>query len=122
MPISPPEAVVQAQLDAYNARDIDTFMRYWAVDAQYFEHPNTLLANGAAQIRERHLARFQEPNLFGRLINRMVMGNRVIDHEIVTRTFAEGPGHLSVIAIYEVADDQITKAWFMLGPRVLAAH
>ena len=122
MPISPPEAVVQAQLDAYNARDIDTFMRYWAVDAQYFEHPNTLLANGAAQIRERHLARFQEPNLFGRLINRMVMGNRVIDHESVTRTFAEGPGHLSVIAIYEVADDQITKAWFMLGPRVLAAH
>lgn len=122
MHISPPEVIVQAQLDAYNARDIDTFMRYWAADAQYFEHPNTLLANGAAQIRERHLARFQEPNLFGRLINRMVMGNRVIDHEIVTRTFVEGAGHISVIAIYEVTDDQIAKAWFMLGPRVLATY
>ncbi len=119
MRISTPEAIVQAQLDAYNARDIDAFMRYWADDAQYFEFPNTLLASGAAQIRERHRARFQEPNLFGRLINRMVLGNCVVDHEHVTRTFPEGPGHVSVIAIYEVLDGKIAKAWFKLGPRVL---
>ena len=120
MSISTPETIVQAQLDAYNARDIDAFMRYWADYAQYFEFPNTLLASGAAQIRERHLARFQEPNLFGRLINRMVLGNCVIDHENVTRTFAEGPGHVSVIAIYDVLNGKIAKAWFKLGPRVLS--
>ena len=34
-----PEQVVQAQLDAYNARNIDAFLATYAVDAQLFEHP-----------------------------------------------------------------------------------
>ena len=38
-----PQDVVQQQLDAYNARDIDAFMACWADDAQYYEHPDTLL-------------------------------------------------------------------------------
>ena len=55
--------VVQSQLDAYNARDIETFMSHWADDALYYSHPSELLAKGASQIRERHVARFREPNL-----------------------------------------------------------
>jgi hypothetical protein len=81
------ERIVQRQLDAYNARDIDGFMAMWASDAQYFEHPSQLLASGAAEIRVRHIARFKEANLFGRLIKRMVVGNKVVDQEVVTRTF-----------------------------------
>lgn len=54
-----PQDVVQQQLDAYNARDIDAFMACWADDAQYYEHPDTLLASGKAAIRERHLVRFR---------------------------------------------------------------
>jgi hypothetical protein len=114
-----PDAVVQMQLDAYNARDIEKFMAAWAEDAQYFEHPSTLLASGSAQIRERHVARFREPNLHGSLVNRMVVGNTVVDHEKVIRTFSEGPGHVDVIAIYEVNGGRIAKAWFIMGPRAL---
>ena len=116
-----PETIVQGQLDAYNARDINAFMQYWADDALYFEHPDKLLASGAAAIRERHISRFTEPNLHGSLVTRMVMGNKVIDMEKVTRTFPEGSGHIEVIAIYEVAGDRIAKAWFMMGPRTLDA-
>lgn len=116
-----PAAIVQRQLDAYNARDIEAFMATWSVDAEYFEHPAKLLARGAAQIRERHVARFQEPNLYGRLINRIVVGNTVIDHESVTRTFPEGTGQIDVIAIYEVENDRIAKAWFILGEHNLDA-
>jgi hypothetical protein len=110
---------VQQQLDAYNARDIEAFMSYWAEDAQFFAFPSELLASGSAQIRERHLVRFQEPNLFGRLIKRMAVGNMVVDQEVVTRTFPEGPGHIDVIAIYEVEGAKIRKAWFKLGTPVL---
>jgi hypothetical protein len=46
---------VQAQLDAYNAKDIDRFMQWWADDCQYHLFPSELLADGAAQIRERHI-------------------------------------------------------------------
>jgi hypothetical protein len=116
------ERIVQRQLDAYNARGIDGFMAMWAADAQNFEHPAKLLASGAAEIRARHIARFEEANLFGRLIKRMVVGNNVIDQEVVTRTFPEGTGRVDVIAIYEVKDDKIANAWFILGSPVLDAQ
>jgi hypothetical protein len=110
---------VQKQLEAYNAHDIDAFMHWWADDAQYYEFPARLLASGAAEIRERHVVRFREPNLFGRLINRLSVANLVIDQETVTRTFPEGPGEVDVIAIYEVENGRIAKAWFKLGsPRL----
>jgi len=114
-------AIVQGQLDAYNAKDIDAFMRFWAEDAQIFAHPATLLAEGAAAIRARHVLRFQEPNLFGRLIQRMTVGNTVVDREVVSRTFPEGPGTVDVIAIYELADSRIRRAWFVTGEPVLTS-
>jgi ribosomal protein S18 acetylase RimI-like enzyme len=106
---------VQNQLEAYNAHDIDAFMQWWADDAQYYEFPARLIANGAAAIRERHVVRFREPNLCGRLINRLSVANLVIDQETVTRTFPDGPGEVDVIAIYEVENGKLAKAWFKLG-------
>lgn len=108
-------AVVQRQLDAYNAKDIEAFMACWAQDAKIYAHPDTLLADGAAAIRARHELRFREPNLFGRLVQRMSVGNTVVDREAVTRTFPEGPGQVDVIAIYELAAGRITRAWFVMG-------
>jgi hypothetical protein len=105
-----PEIIVQRQLDAYNARDIDALLAIYAPDARQYEHPATLLASGAAEMRERMALRFQEPNLHARLLQRVVMGNVVIDHEEVSRTFPEGPGLVDMIAIYEVVDGKIQSA------------
>jgi hypothetical protein len=114
-----PEAVVQRQLDAYNAHDIDGFLATYSTDAQLFEHPSKLLASGQAQLRERYVARFNEPNLHAVITKRIVMGNVVIDHEKVTRTFTEGPGKLEAVAIYEVRDGKIMKTWLLLGSKTL---
>lgn len=114
-----PEVVVQRQLDAYNAKDIGALLAIYAVNAEQFEHPAKLLASGSAQICERFAARFKEPNLHAHLVKRMVMGNVVIDQEIVTRTFPEGAGKIELVAIYEVLDDKITKAWFISGAKTL---
>ena len=116
-----PAAVVQRQLDAYNARDVEALMATYADDAEQFEHPAKLLASGQAQLRERFAARFQEPNLHAQLVNRIVAGRIVVDHEIVTRTFPEGPGKLELVAIYEVRDGRIAKAWFIPGAKTLEA-
>jgi hypothetical protein len=118
MPISP-EAVVQCQLDAYNARDLDALIATYADDVQMFEHPATLLASGAAALRERMAVRLQEPDLHAVLLNRMVMGNRVVDHERVTRTFPEGTGQIDMLMIYEVEHERIARAWVMAGSRTL---
>ncbi|WP_448951878.1 nuclear transport factor 2 family protein [Labrys neptuniae] len=118
---SPAEAVIAGQLAAYNARDIEAFMAFWHEDAEVFEHPSTLLASGAAEIRARHLVRFQEPELHGKLIGRLCLGTLVVDQETVTRNFPEGLGEIDVIAIYEVTDGRIAKAWFKFGAPRLAA-
>ena len=114
-----PETVVQRQLDAYNARDLDALMATYAADAQQFEHPSKLLASGASQIRERSALRLQELNLHATLLQRTVMGNIVIDRETVTRTFPEGAGTIELVAIYEVQSGRIAKAWFIFGTKTL---
>lgn len=113
------ELPVQRQLEAYNAGDIDAFMPWWADDCQYYAFPSTLLAGNAAEIRERHIERFKEPDLHGTRLTRSVVGNVVIDHEAVTRTFPEGKGEVDVVCIYEVENGEIAKAWFKLGERRL---
>lgn len=75
---SDPSSVVQRQLDAYNARDVDAIIATYADDAQQFEHPSKLLASGTAELRERFAARFKEPNLHAQLLNHTVMGHIVI--------------------------------------------
>lgn len=114
-----PAAVVQKQLDAYNARDIQALMECYAHDAQQFEYPAKLLASGAEQIRNRHIERFKETNLYAHLQHRFVLGNTVVDHEKVTRTFADGVGHIELIAIYQVVEGRISSARFISGPREL---
>ncbi|MBI2516813.1 MAG: nuclear transport factor 2 family protein [Opitutae bacterium] len=118
---SDPAVVVQRQLDAYNARDLDTLLAIYADDAQTFEHPAKLLARGTTELRERFALRFQEPNLHAALLQRTVMGHIVVDHERVTRTFPEGPGTVELMMIYEVRDGRITQAWSIPGPKVLLA-
>lgn len=115
-----PEIVVQRQLDAYNAKDIDAWVATYAKDAQQFEHPAKLLASGHAEIRARIVPRLSEPNIYARLISRTVMGKVVIDHEVVTRTFPEGPGKVELVCIYVVDNGLIQSASFVFGPPILA--
>lgn len=118
-----PIAVVQAQLDAFNARDIDALMATYASDAEQYQLHGDLLARGHEQMRPRFLLRFQEPDLHARLISRTVMDNLVVDLEIITRNFPEGIGTLDMLCIYEVADGRIQKASFAPARTILArAH
>jgi hypothetical protein len=119
-PTSPdPVAVVQRQLDAYNARDIEALLAIYAADAELYEHPSKLLATGSASLRERFAARFREPNLHAKLLNRIATAHTVIDHELVTRTFPEGPGTQELTMIYEVNAGRIARAWSILGTKTV---
>lgn len=116
-----PAFPVHQQLVAYNARDIDAFMAWWAPDCRCYAFPDTLLAEGAEAIRARHEARFREPDLHGALLSRIVVGDVVVDHELVQRNFPEGRGEVEVLCTYEVVDGLIARAWFKMGPPRLHA-
>ncbi len=120
MPLSnDPATIVQRQLNAFNARDLDALLATYADDAEMFEHPSKLLAKGTAAFRERYTARFQEPNLHATLLSRTVMGHIVVDHEEVARTFPEGSGKIKLLMIYEVQHGRIAKAWSIAGEKTL---
>lgn len=110
--------VIRRQLEAYNARDIEAFMEFWALDAEVYAWPNTLLASGVEAIRSRHTERFKEPDLFAKLISRVGVGGLVIDREVVTRNFPEGCGTIDVLGIYELEGGKIKRAWFKQGTPV----
>jgi hypothetical protein len=117
-----PEAVVQRQLDAYNARDLDALLATYAPDARQFELPAKLLATGHAEMRPRFAMRFEEPDLHARLLQRAVMGNIVIDHEEVSRNFPEGRGKVDLVVIYEVADGLIRSQTAQVSKQRLDAQ
>ncbi|HEX8954943.1 MAG TPA: nuclear transport factor 2 family protein [Burkholderiaceae bacterium] len=115
-----PEGLVQRQLDAYNAKDLEAWLATYAPDARQYEFPATLLADGHEQIRTRSAPRFQEPDLHAKLLSRSVLDEVVIDHEEVTRNFPEGRGTIRLICIYRVRDGLIREASFVFGEKALA--
>lgn len=114
-----PEAVVQQQLDAYNARDLDAWLGTYATDAEQYELHGVRLARGHAEMRERMAQRFAEPDLHAQVLRRIVMGPIVVDHERVTRNFPEGRGTIEMTCVYEVKDGRIVRASFAFGEKRL---
>ena len=101
-----PEAVVQKQLDAYNAKDLYGFMATMSETVALYEFgQETPAAMGFESVKEIYSNLFKNsPNLHSTLVNRIVMGNKVIDHEsIVGRSGSSGTLELSVV--YEVNDE-----------------
>lgn len=110
-----PEQVVQRQLDAYNARDVDAWLATYHPDAEHYELHGGRIARGRSELKQRIQIRFSEPDLHALLLSRTVMGTIVVDHELITRNFPEGRGHVEMICIYEVAFEVIVRATFALG-------
>lgn len=116
---SDPAGVIERQVEAYNRKDIEALIALYTPDSELYEHPSTLLCKGTAQLKARYLDRFKEPNLHAVIKHRSVIGPLVIDHEVVTRSFAEGPGTIEVAIIYEVKAGRITRSWMLPGIKTL---
>ncbi|PFH12455.1 hypothetical protein BCF11_4939 [Collimonas sp. PA-H2] len=115
------EEIVQKQLAAYNARDMDAFLATYADEVELFGFPNTPSAKGKDEMRKRYTVRFSDTLLHCVIVKRIVMGDTVIDHERIRVTLPEGPGVMEAIAIYEVEDGKIAKVTFISGKKTPGA-
>jgi hypothetical protein len=97
-----PADLVQAQLDAYNAHDVEALIATYAAGARQYEYPDRLLAQGAPALRERMAARFEASRPHAQLLHRVALGNTVIDHERIVNQTLDGPVVRELIAIYEI--------------------
>ena len=77
------EAVVQRQLEAYNARDLDAFVAQYADGVELYRPPAAAPALvGRAALRDFYAReRFVHDGLHADLLHRSVLGATVIDHE-----------------------------------------
>lgn len=104
------EAIIQRNLEAYNARDIEAFMNDYTDDVKLYQYPNTLQTEGKEAMRKSYSNWFnQVKDLKAIVKKRIVFENKVIDEEQVT---ANGQ-ILNAVAIYEVENGKIVKVTFM---------
>lgn len=113
-------AVIDRQLSAYNQKNAEAWASTYAEDAVQQTTDGTILATGRAEIHQKILYRFKEPNLKAIILQRTVYGNLVIDHELVTRNFPEGLGTVEMLCIYTVEAGYIKRGIFKVFNQQLA--
>ena len=107
-----PVDLVQRQLNAYNARNLEAFVATYTPDVVLYTFPDRVILTGRDALRERYGRLFTEnPGLHARLLGRITLGNYVIDREQV---IGRADGRiLNAIAIYQVQGGRIGKVWFI---------
>ncbi|SFD23454.1 Imidazolonepropionase [Chitinophaga sp. CF118] len=107
-----PEILAQQQLNGYNAHDIDAFLLPYSDTVEIYDQSSgKLLLKGKDQIRQRYSEIFSKtPALHCRLVNRMVIGNKVIDQEKVTG-IKDTP--LEAAVVYTVDNEKIVRVDFI---------
>lgn len=110
-PLPSPEAIVQAQLDAYNRHDLEGFLAFYSDDAVLVNYPDQITQTGKAQMRTRYEQRFAKPNVRAEILKRIVFSNFVVDHERITAPPATDA--IEATAIYEVENGKIVRVTFL---------
>ena len=114
-----PVAVVQRQLEAYNARDLEAFAATYADDITIYRMPASQPAfTGKEKLREVYRQRFASAGLHAEILSRIVLGNKVIDHERVVG-IRDTP--VEALAIYEVEAGLIRTVWFFYPAQAFPA-
>lgn len=105
----------QGQLEAYNNRNINEFMKWYSEDIILRDFAtNDAFVEGKSAMRDRYGKMFQEKvNLHCKLRNRIVCGDIVIDEELVTGLVEGQTVHAT--AIYKIENGLIVEAWFIRG-------
>lgn len=105
-----PEYLAEEQLQAYNNRDIDAFLKPFSKNIKIYNYPNKLSYQGIDKMRKGYESFFKNtPDLHCKILKRIVFKDKVIDHELVTangRTF-------KAVAIYTMKNGKIISVTFM---------
>ncbi len=104
--------IAQGQLEAYNVQDLGSHCAFFADDITVADLNGAVSIQGISAYRAKYLQVFADfPQNRARLVNRICVGNTVIDHEDVSRG-PDGPS-FQVIAIYTLAGGKIARVDFV---------
>lgn len=104
--------VIERNLAAYNAHDLEAFIDCFASDAMIEDGVGNSLARGIDAIRARYRDRWEaNPRLHSEILNRIRVGAYVIDDEHLTG-FADG-GEAHVVLVYRVENGLIVHVRYL---------
>ena len=104
-------ALVERQLNAYNAGRIDAFLEPYADDVELYDFPGKLLGKGKDNMRNDYDKLFNNlPDLHCEIQDRIIQGNIIVDKEKIT---AGRKKILEGTVIYQVENNKISKVYFM---------
>ncbi len=107
-----PFDVAEAQLDAYNAQDLEAYCSFFTDDLIVADLNGAVTISGIDAFRAKYAQVFADfPENKVELLGRMTIGNTVIDHELVIRK--PGGDQFEVAAIYTIADAKIARIDFV---------
>ena len=108
-----PVPVVQAQVEAYNAHDVDAFASCYANNARLHDLSGKRpVITGLDALKKTYAFLAKVPKDYHvEIVQRTVTGPTVVDHERVMGLPAD-KGRPDAIAIYEVRDGKIQNVWF----------
>ena len=113
--LTPPTAseIVQEQVEAYGARELEAFLATYAPNAALYRHPSgELIAQGHDAMRNIYSAMFDaSPELSIHIQQRTALGDFVIDLELVAGMRGGEP--VRAVAIYQVSEGLIQNVWFL---------
>ena len=103
-------AIIERHLRGYVNKDINAFMATFSDDVKIYDYPNKITSDGATAVKETYTNFFRRTkNLNAEVLKRMVLGNKIVDHERVT---IDGNA-IYAIAIYEVNNGKITRVTYI---------
>ncbi|MGO8950702.1 MAG: nuclear transport factor 2 family protein [Ktedonobacterales bacterium] len=104
--------LIEQQIAAFNARDIEGFVDCYAADARIIDASGTVMAEGHNGLRQMYAPLFDNsPELQAKITNRIQIGSWVIDDEYTTAFVLPGyPTELRAVVVYHVVDGKIAQS------------
>ncbi len=109
-------AVVEQLVKAYNARNIEEFLRVYDEDVEFYIFPNELLFKGKEKLIARYGLMFKKLKcIHSSPIKRIVHGDIVIDHELSETCSTDEnvvDKRSELISSYQIKDGKIVRVLF----------
>jgi hypothetical protein len=107
-----PAELAEAQLIAYNNGDVESFMAVFHEDISIWNFgDNEPQVKGFEEVKKIYAALFEaSPNLNSKVVNRTIIGNKVLDYEYITGRGGNFNEPFFLVMIYEMKEGKIWKA------------
>jgi uncharacterized protein (TIGR02246 family) len=103
--------VVDAQIDAYRAKDVERFLSHYADDVSVVMFDGTVMFGSKDAMRVAYGKLFADsPDLQVTIAGRVTAGEFVVDEEHLSGFhFGDMPTEMTAVAIYRVTDGKIAR-------------